>query len=272
MNHKITLHLPHSSAPPTAGAARFKRLSMLVLAVWTVAGTGCFRATGIQRTPMAAEVLPESGGDSVLGLKLKGGAGDLYLGNDFIQVTIDSTTYLDPAQTPLAGAASGGSIVDAGYIVLDGSYNRVSVPGNMMNRLTPVVNQDGAMQMVFDQYATDNTPDLSSITMTGRLLDPSDSLGTHTSPVANVAVTHKLSIAQLDHFFTLSTTVTNNTGAALPILTIGDSLVQQGGGYAFNIPAVYDYQGNALPGGVRWGVRVPGSDFNNPIQPVSRRP
>jgi len=273
MNHKITMHPPRPSAPRPAGAALAKRLFMLSMAVWTVAGTGCFRATGIQRTPMAAEVLPEYGGDAVLGLKAKGGAGDLYLGNDFIQVTIDSTVYGDPDRTPLAGAQSGGSIIDAGYIILDGSYNRVSVPGNVMNRLTPVVNQDAAMEVVFDQYATDNNANISSITMTGRLLDPNDTLGTHASPVANVAVTHSLAISQLDHFFTVSTTVTNNTGATLPIFSIGDFLTQQGGGYAFNIPAAYDYQGNALPAGSPWGVRIPATcDFSNPIRTGVRAP
>jgi hypothetical protein len=275
MNHKITLHLPRTTAPRQSGAVPSKRLFMLVLSIWTVAATGCFRATGIQRSPMVAEVLPETGGDSVYGLKAKAGAGDFYLGNDFIQVAIDSTVYGDPTRTPLAGAPSGGSIVDAGYILLDASYTRVSMPGNAMNRLTPVVNQDPAMQMVFDQYSASNNGNLSTITMTGGILDPYNTLRTGTSAgsprLANVAVTHSLSVAQLDRYFTLTTTVTNNTANPLNILNIGDFLTQQGGGYSFAFPANFDYLGNALPAAAplqapQWGVQIPGyTDFSNPL-------
>ncbi|MDR3672313.1 MAG: hypothetical protein P4L36_15805 [Holophaga sp.] len=270
MNHKITLHLPQTPARLPAGAARSNRLLMLVLAGWTLVGTGCFRATGIQRSPMVAEVLPETGGDAVLGLKQKAGAGDFYLGNDFIQVAIDSTVYGDTTRTPLAGATSGGSIVDAGYILLDSSYTRVSIPGNAMNRLTPVVNQDKNMETVFDSYSTSKTADTCTITMTGRILDPNNTLGTGTSPAAGVAVTHKLSITQLQRYITMSTTVTNNTSGPLPIINIGDHLIQQGGGYAFNVPANYDYQGNALAtpsdGRPTWGVQIPNTvDWSSPV-------
>jgi hypothetical protein len=258
---------------------------MLALAVWTLAGTGCFRATGIQRSPMVAETLPETGGDAVLGLKSKSGAGDYYLGNDFIQIAVDSTVYGDPSRTPLAGAPSGGSIVDAGYVLLNSSYTRVSIPGNAMNRLTPVLNQDPRLQMVFSSYATGNNGNLSSITMTGSIFDPQNILQTGTSAgsplVAGVTVTHSVSVAQLERFFTLTTTVTNNSGVTLPILNIGDYLAQQGGGYAFNIPAIADYQGNALPAydptvpvpqALQWGVQIPASDFTNPIQTSVQAP
>jgi len=272
MNHKVTLHLPQTSAHRQPGAAPAKRLFMLAVAAWTLAGTGCFRATGLERTPMAAEVLPETGGDKVVGLKAKGGAGDLYLGNDFIQVAIDSTPYGDPARTPIAGAHSGGSIIDAGYILLDASYTRVSIPGNAMNRLTPVVNQDPDLQMVFSTFQTVNTGSQSAIVMTGGIYDPLDKLGTGASagaPLAQgVTVTHSLSVAQLDRFFTVTTIVSNNTGKTLPIVNIGDYLTQQGGGYAFNIPAQFDYRGNALAQATppQWGVQIPAyTDFANPV-------
>ena len=87
------------------------------------------------------------------GHQAKAGQGDFYLGNDFIQVAIDGTVYGDPVRTPLAGAASGGSIIDAGYMELDNSYNRVSMPGNTMNRLTPVVNQDPNLPVVFSTFS-----------------------------------------------------------------------------------------------------------------------
>lgn len=230
-----------------------------------LAAVGCFRATGYQRDPMAAEVIPATGGDRVVGLKSKAGHGDYYLGNDFIQVAIDSTVFGDPLRKPLAGAASGGSIVDAGYLQLDGSFNRISTPGTAMHRLTPVVNQDPAMQVVFSDYRLGNGGGLASLAMTGRILDPANRLGTGTSPVAGVTVSHVLTIAQLDRFFTVTTVVTNNSPATLPIRSVGDCLVQQGGGYAFNVPANFDAQGNALA--APWGVQIPPfTDFAAPLQ------
>jgi hypothetical protein len=236
-----------------------KRLLMLVLTMATLAGMGCFRATGLQRSPVAAEVLPAVGGDKVVGLKVKGGSGNLYIGNDFIQVALDDTVYGDPVRTPIAGAASGGSIIDAGYLTLDNSYNRVDTPGNAMNRLTQVVNQDPAQQLVWDQYQPVNSGDQASITMTGGVLDSTG------ARIQGVTASATFTLSLLDRFITVSTTVTNGTGASLPIQTIGDCLVQQGGGYSFNIPATYDYQGNALPEASQWGVQIPGSDFTNPI-------
>jgi hypothetical protein len=255
MNHKITQHLPQTIAPVKPGAAPSKRLSVLFLALCTLAGTGCFRATGLQRSPMVAEVLPESGGDKVIGLKCKGGAGNLYLGNDFVHVAIDNAVYGDTVQLPMAGALSGGSIIDAGYIFLDASYTRVNMPGNAMNRLTPVVNQDPAQQIVFTSYSLNNTGNLASIIMTGSI-----------PGYPGVTVTHTLSLAQLDRFITMSTTVTNTSGVAVAIQSVGDSLVQQGGGYAFNVPAAFDYQGNALPSAnpPQWGVQIPGTAYSVP--------
>ncbi len=239
---------------------------MPVLALGAMAG--CYRATGFQRNPAAAEVLPAFGGDAVLGIKHKGGQGDYYLGNDFIQIAIDGTPYGDPVQTPLAGAVSGGSIIDAGYLELDNSYNRVSVPGNTMNRLTPVVNQDPNLPVVFSTFVLGNQNDQASITLTGSIYDPGNLLGAGTSAaspvVQGVAVTELITIEQLDRYFTFTTIVTNNTSGALPIRSVGDCLVQQGSGYTFNVPANFDYQGNALAS--RWGMQIPGSDFTQPLQ------
>jgi hypothetical protein len=233
---------------------------MALLGLWTLAGLGCYRATGFERNPMVAEVVPETGGDRVLGVKAKAGQGDYFIGNDFIELGIDSTVYGDSLRTPMAGAASGGGIVDAGYIVLDTSYNRVNVPSSAMYRLAPVLNQDPQIQVVFDQFATGNNGGQASITMTGRVLDPNNRLDQGTTVLSGVSVSHTLTIAQLDRFFTLTTVVTNNTGATLPISSVGDCLVQQGGGYAFNVPANFDYQGNALA--TRWGVQIPSyTDF-----------
>ena len=273
MNNNITHHLPQTPVLARPWGRQSKRLPMLIAAMGTLAVTGCFRATGLTRDPMVVEVLPATGGDTVAGLKAKAGASDWYVGNDFIQVAIDSTVFGDPNRTPLAGAYSGGSIVDAGYLALDGSYNRVSMPGNNMNRLTPVVNQDPRLQVVFTQMVPSGKGQLPTLTLTGGIYDPGNLLkqGTSVSSpvVPNVAVTHSLSVAQLDRFFTVTTTVTNNSANAVPIRNIGDYLLQQGGGYHFNIPANFDYQGNALPPPTptsRWGVTIqPGSDFTNPI-------
>lgn len=260
MINRSTRHLPCCRPPRGRGRAWTAPLAATFGCLGLLAGLGCYRATGFQRNPMTAEVIPVAFGDRVLGIKSKSGQGDYYLGNDFVQVAIDSTVYGDALQAPLAGAASGGSIVDAGHIQLDPSYNRVSTPSSLMHRLTPVVNQDPAMQAVFDQYVLGGTNALAIITMTGRLLDPSNRLGTGTSPVAGVAVSHTLTIAQLDRFFTVTTVVTNNTAGALPIRSVGDCLVQEGGGYAFNVPANFDSQGNALA--TPWGVQIPGTtDF-----------
>ena len=260
MINRNTRHLPCCRPLRGRGRAGTARLATTLGCLGLLAGLGCYRATGFQRNPMTAEVIPAAFGDRVLGIKSKAGQGDYYLGNDFVHVAIDSNIYGDALQAPLAGAASGGSIVDAGYLQLDPSYNRVSTPSSAMHRLTPVVNQDPAMQVVFDQYALGGTNSQASLTMTGRLLDPSDRLGTGTSPVAGVAVSHTLTIAQLDRFFTVTTVVTNNTAGTLPIRSVGDCLVQQGGGYAFNVPANFDSQGNALA--TRWGVQIPATtDF-----------
>lgn len=274
MINYITHLLPRTCPGPRLRAGRAKRWGLLAAALATLTGTGCYRATGIQRDAVVAETIPETGGDAVLGLKAKAGAGDLYLGNDFLQVAIDSTVYGDSTRTPLAGAASGGSIVDAGFMALDGSYNRVSIPSTVMNRFTPVVNQDPDLPVVFSSYQTSNGGGTSTITMTGAVLDTLGKLGTAGQLVPNVTVTETLSLAQLDHFIKMTTVVTNSGTSSLAIRTVGDCLVQQagGGGYHFNVPANYDVNGTPLvplAGNVtkgvpnvtntQWGVQIPSS-------------
>jgi hypothetical protein len=274
MINYITHLLPRTCPGPRLRAGRAKRWGLLAAALATLTGTGCYRATGIQRDAVVAETIPETGGDAVLGLKAKAGAGDLYLGNDFLQVAIDSTVYGDSTRTPLAGAASGGSIVDAGFMALDGSYNRVSIPSTVMNRFTPVVNQDPDLPVVFSSYQTSNGGGTSTITMTGAVLDTLGKLGTAGQLVPNVTVTETLSLAQLDHYILMTSVVTNNGSSSLAIRTVGDCLVQQagGGGYHFNVPANYDVNGtplvplagNVLSGvpnvtNTQWGVQIPGS-------------
>ena len=275
MINYITHLLPRTCPGPRLRAGRAKRWGLLAAALATLTGTGCYRATGIQRNAVVAETIPETGGDSVLGLKAKAGAGDLYLGNDFVQVAIDSTVYGDSTRTPLAGAHSGGSIVDAGFLALDGSYNRVSIPSTVMNRFTPVVNQDPDLPVVFSSYQTSNDGGTATLTMTGAVLDTLGKLGSKGQLLPNVTVTHTLSLAQLDHFIKMTTVVTNNGSSSLAIRTVGDCLVQQagGGGYHFNVPANYKVDGtllvpfasNSTPAGqpkdttTQWGVQIPGS-------------
>ena len=241
---------------------------MLALALAPLLVTGCYRATGLQRNPNTAEVIPETGGDRVPGLKSIAGPGDYFVGNDFVQVAVDGTPYGSTLQQPLAGALSGGGIVDAGYVLLDSSYRRVAAPADVMNRLTPVVNQDPSLQMVFTQFNTTNPGYYSYLTMQGAISDPNHSIPGATwdgnNLVQGVAVTHMVFVGTLDHFLSVQTTVTNNSAATVGIQNIGDSLLQQGvAGYRFAVPATYDINGNVL--NPRWGVEIPGSDFTQPL-------
>ena len=55
----------------------------------------------------------------------------------------------------------------------------MTIPGNVMNRLTPVVNQDPHLPVVFDQLQPVNTGGLASLTMTGRILDTQEHSWAH---------------------------------------------------------------------------------------------
>ncbi|WP_243335355.1 CehA/McbA family metallohydrolase domain-containing protein [Mesoterricola sediminis] len=236
----------------------------------SLVATGCFRASGLQRTTVAAEAMPENGGDRVTGLKAAAGPGDYYLGNDFIQVTVDGTRFGDTAQIPIAGAQGGGSIVDAGYLSLDTSYQRVNMPADNLERLTPVLNQDPDIQIVIDTYTPDTHTDPATLTMTGGVVDKSHKLAgaswDASGRVKGLTVKHVLSLGKLDRFFTLSTTVTNTGSARIGVRNIGDNLIQTGGGgFQLAIPAGIDIFGRPLGDAKRWGVEIPGSDFGSPI-------
>ena len=259
---------------------------MAVPALLALGGTGCFRASGLQDTTVQVEAMPEILGGRVAGLKAMAGPGDYYLGNDFIDVAVDGTRFGDKAQQPISGAASGGSIVDAGYLNLDTSYQRVNIPSDSLERMTPVVNQDPSLELVFDSFVPDSTTNPATLTMTGRLLDPnhrittitpgSGSGNTATLPVIGgpatldsdgcvlgVKVVHTLSLGNLDRFLKMTTTITNQSGTTLGIRSVGDYVSQTSAGYRFAVPAGLDIAGNPLfqP----WGIQIPGSDWGSPI-------
>jgi hypothetical protein len=249
-------------------SSRPARVPALVSVLLPLLVTGCYRATGLTRNPEVAEVIPETAGDRVPGLKAIAGPGDYYLANDNLEVAVDGTPFVGALRAPLAGARSGGSIVDAGYITLDTSYRRISAPCDVLYRMTPVVNQDPDLQMVFNTYKNSNPGGFSYLVMEGQLVDPNHSISGATwgagNVVEGVTITHTLSLAALDHFLTEQTVVTNTSGAALGIFNIGDCLLQSGAvGFRFAVPATYDVNGNVL--NPRWGIQIPGSDFSKPL-------
>ena len=267
MTNRLTpLSLPPSNEPGCHGGRR--RAPLLLVAALPLLVTGCYRSTGLSRQPMVAEVIPETGGDRVPGMKSVAGPGDYFVGNDFLEVAVDGTPFLSTLSQPMAGARSGGGIVDAGYVVLDTSFRRVSAPSDMVNRMTPVVNQDPNLQMVFTSFTTANPGGTAYLVMQGALLDPAHAITGATwdgnNLVQGVTITHTLSLGELDHFLTLQTILTNNTGVTLGIQNVGDALLQPDkSGFRFAIPATFDLNGNVL--GTRWGMQIPGSDFTRPL-------
>lgn len=246
-------------------SATLGRLASLTLILVAGGGMGCFRATGITRPDVAVEQIPETGGDRVNGLKATAGPGDYYLGNDYIQMAVDGAAF--GSQTGQFGAYSGGAVLDIGSITLDQSYKRVSMPTDMLQRLGPVVNQDPDLPLVFDHYQQGKDPSTNDVylDMTGYLLDPKGKLGVPLDSeqrVVGVTVDHHISLGEGDSYFTLVTTLTNHSGATLPIQNLGDFLSQQGGGYRFVVPADRTYSGAPLD---TWGVEIPGSDFTAPL-------
>ena len=267
MNNPIT-PLPSSTAvlPACTGGWR-RRMPLLSVALLSLVASGCYRASGLARNTLSANQIPESNGLRVLGLKSKAGPGDYFLGNDFLQVAIDGTPFGSPVENVLAGAQSGGSIVDVGYIILDSSFRQIVPPGDAMHRLTPVVNQDPALELVFTSYAAQNPGGISSVVMQGQLLDPNHSIAgagwNGDNTVKGVTVTHTASMGTLDRFCTLQTVITNSSGVSLGIYNLADYLAQEASGYRFVIPATYDSNNNVL--NPRWGVEIPGSDFSQPL-------
>jgi hypothetical protein len=238
-------------------------MAPLVLALAAGGSVGCFRATGVTRPNLAVEEIPQVGGDRVAGLKSTAGPGDFYLGNDYVQMAVDGAAFGD--QPGQFGAPSGGSVLDIGTIALDQSFKRVSMPDDMLGRLGPVANQDPDLPLVFDRYVSGKDTNLVYLDMHGYLLDPKGKLGAALDAqgrVVGVQVDHRISLGLRDTFFTLETTVTNHSGATLPIENLGDFLSQQGGGYRFVVPATKAFDGTPV---TSWGVEIPGSDFTNPL-------
>ncbi len=219
-------------------------------------GLGCYRATGIQRPDVVSEEISEVGGDRVQGLKAQGAPSDFYLGNDYLELAVDGTPFGE--RPGVAGAPGGGSIIDAGKIALDQNYKRVSLPTDTLDRLTPVLNQDPDISLVFDQFKPINSDSEGRIEMTGYVHDPKGKLGVPVDSlgrVTGVSVTHVVSLQKADQFFLLQTTVKNNTSLVLPIRNIGDFLSQEiSGGFRFNVPASEDMNDKALSD---WGMEIP---------------
>lgn len=250
---------------PVRPAAPLGRLASLALVLVAGGGLGCFRATGVARPSLAVEEIPETGGDRVNGLKATAGPGDFYLGNDYVQVAVDGAVF--GGRTGQFGAASGGAILDIGAVTLDQSFKRVSLPTDMLERLGPVVNQDPDLPLVFDHFQPGKDPVTNQVflEMTGYLLDPKGKLGVPldaSGRVVGLQVDHRVSLGSGSSYFELATTVTNHSGAALPIQNLGDYLSQHGGGYRFLIPATQTFSGSPLS---TWGAEIPGSDFTSPL-------
>lgn len=255
---------------PTRIAAR--SLALPAVLVLLAAGTGCFRATGLQRSVLSAEEIPAVGGDRPAGLKAAAGPGDFYLGNDFIELAVDGTPFGE--RDAIAGAASGGSVVDVGYIALDTSFRRVSMPSDSLERLTPVANLDPELPLVFDHYQPASDGDLASLSATGGLYDPKHKLAgaswDSSDRVQGLTVTHKIELARLERDrFTLTTTVTNNGSGTLALRNLGDALIQHGGGFRAIIPAQRDAAGAPIS---TWGAQIPGSDFSQPLATAVQAP
>lgn len=211
-----------------------------------------------------AQQIPATGGDRVAGMKATAGPGDYYLGNDYIQMAVDGAVYGHAKGQ--YGAPSGGAILDIGGVALDTAYKRVSLPTDNLESLAPVVNQDPDLRLVFDRYSTSNTNDVVTLTMQGYLLDPLNKLSGATwdadGRVQGVTAKETITLGSHDTYFTLTTTLTNNSGVALPIQNLGDYLHQSGGGFRFVIPANQDAAGNPLS---TWGLDIPGSNFASPL-------
>ncbi|MCE1229302.1 MAG: hypothetical protein LWX11_07435 [Firmicutes bacterium] len=235
-------------------------------------GVGCYRATGIQRTDVVAQEIPAVGGDRPKGLKADAAPGDFYLGNDSLELAVDGTRF--GQGKAVAGAVSGGSIIDVSRVELNQSYQRVSTPMDMLERLTPVLNQDPSINLVFDRFDTENpVGGLSRIVLVGRVHDPLHHLAGASwdaqGIVQGLSVVHSIALGKMDRYFTLTTTVSNTSGAAVAVKNIGDLIYQRTSGFRFNVPAREDMSGAAVN---NWGVEIPatgpGTVFGDPAQAV----
>jgi hypothetical protein len=170
--------------------------------------------------------------DQVIGLKSRASMGDYYLGNDFVHIAIAGNHG-----TSGPGIFTG-SIIDAGYITLDGGYNRVSARGNAMGQLTTVMNGSPDLPVVFnDKFELSNDGNVASITMHGAVRDLSGDFTAVGQFVPGVSVSHKISLSSTDRFLTLETKVVNGGVVPIKIYSIGDHLVQKdSGGYNLSVP------------------------------------
>jgi hypothetical protein len=213
-----------------------------------------------------ASEIPSVGGDRVHGLKAQAGPGDYFIGNDYVELAVDGSVLGE--RDAIAGAAAGGSIVDVGYVGLDTSFQRVSVPADSLDRMTPVVNLDPDLPLVFDKFIPVNASGESRIEMTGYVYDRLHKLAGAAwdaqDRVQGLKVSHIVRLGKQERHFTLETKVSNTSGATLPIRNIGDFVYQQGGGFRFVVPATQDLNGNSVSG---WGAEIPapGSNWTTPF-------
>jgi len=235
----------------------------VTIALAALLAFGCYRATGFDRATVIAEEMPVDGGDRVPGLKSMAGAGDYYIGNDFVCLAVDGTP--PHVGQGVAGAPGGGSIIDVGFVMLDSSFRRVPAPCDMLDRMTTVVNQDPEIQIVFDAFKTFAEPEMARLQMSGRIHDPGRKLGAPLDGefVAGAVATANISLGTMNRYFTLETTITNNGHSAIDIRNIGDFLYQRGGGFRVLAPVCEDFAGNLVS---TWGVDMPGTDFSNPLK------
>jgi len=245
------------SSRPFARSPRCPWLAALPALLVALPGLGCYRSTGMQRPDVVAEEISSAGGDRVRGLKAENAPGDFYLGNDYCEIAVDGTPF--GTRPGVAGAPGGGSIIDVGQVALDQNYKRVSMPTDALERLTPVLNQNPSVTLVFDRFRPVNTDTQGRIEMDGFVHDPEHKLTGASwdsqGRVQGVAVSHVVSLGKNERFFVLKTTVRNDSAAPLPIRNIGDLLVQApSGGFRFNVPASEDGSDQTL---TDWGMDIP---------------
>lgn len=265
----MTLTFPahESPAPRALRAGRLTTLAAVIAA--SVLAPGCYRATGLERGTVTAQQVPEVGGDRVPGLKSEAAPGDFFLGNDYLGLAVDGTRF-GSALPAVAGAPAGGSIIDVAPVTLNQSYKRVAVPVDTLERLTPVVNQDPDVTLVFDQYEPFKNSEGARISMQGHVYDPHHRVAGATwdsqGRIAGIEVVHTISLGKTDNYFLLETTLRNSGATAVGIRNVGDLLIQRTAGFRFNVPAAEDAAGNLLSG---WGVEIPGTAFGDPDAAVN---
>ncbi|MCL1908325.1 MAG: hypothetical protein FWG12_03035 [Holophagaceae bacterium] len=246
----------------SALSSKFSVLSSLLAVL--VSSVACYRATGYDRAALIAQEIPAVGGDRVPGLKSMAGAGDYFVGNDFVALAVDGTPLSE--LSGIAGAVGGGSIVDVGFISLDTSYRRVPMPCDMLDRMTTVINQDPDISAVFHEFGTINEIGKSSLVMHGWIHDPAHKLlGASWDDrgfVHDVSITTTISLGSLDRRFGIETTVANHRSSSVGIRSIGDLIYQRGGGFRILAPVCADKDGVPLS---TWGVNLPGTDFSDPL-------